>query len=267
MTDNNGNDNESSDEEDDADVPSLPFYVFMSPRETEAQKKVKVVKRSGKITTTAAKKINSNSNNRNTSSSSSRLSNRRKRKRKTRKVPPDADGAEEEEEEEESFVDCYTDHSLSGLISLLSSPEHCPLLSQLNISPPICRLIAEMSIIATEIAIDHHTMKRNITKKGWSAEDGYYGLSRLFERNDRCYCSAGDSGNCVDLLLDLGCEYTITGITQIHYDLYTSFAMHVIVVILKYHTLLFFARCLTSISQSQQRTADTGHDTPTANQK
>jgi hypothetical protein len=72
------------------------------------------------------------------------------------------------------------------------------------------RLIAEMAIIPSNIKIDYKTMRLNITKSGWSADEGTYGLKNLFHKNNACYCSADKSGNCVDLLLDLGSEFTFT---------------------------------------------------------
>jgi len=42
------------------------------------------------------------------------------------------------------------------------------------------------------------------------AAEGAYGLKNLFDRDSpKCYCSANNSGNCVDLLLDLQREYTL----------------------------------------------------------
>lgn len=75
-----------------------------------------------------------------------------------------------------------------------------------------CYIIAKMLVRSTNIKINHQTMLMNVSKADW--QDPYfgciYGIDNAFDTDESCtYCSKKDSGNCVDLLLDLQHEYTI----------------------------------------------------------
>lgn len=68
-----------------------------------------------------------------------------------------------------------------------------------------------MAIIGHPITVDYETMLLNITKTGYTADNvRYYGLMNLFRKDRYTYCSGSDSGNCVDILLDLQSEYTFS---------------------------------------------------------
>ena len=73
-------------------------------------------------------------------------------------------------------------------------------------SPMYSTIMAEMIIKPRLIDINHETMLLNIGCRGFTGCP----LKYLFEPNDKCYCSNGDTKNCVDLLIDLKCEYTFT---------------------------------------------------------
>jgi len=98
-------------------------------------------------------------------------------------------------------------HTFSALIAILESTATIKAIKEHTL--PFSRLIADFAIIAAPIAINYKSMVLNISKEGWSDAEGHYGLKNLFGPSDRCYCSADDSGNCVDLLLDLQKEYTL----------------------------------------------------------
>ena len=71
-----------------------------------------------------------------------------------------------------------------------------------------CYIIAEMIVYPQNIPIDHKKMLLNVSRKDWS---GNYGIQNLFDsQSENAFCSEEDSGNCVDLLVDLGEEYTIS---------------------------------------------------------
>ena len=69
-------------------------------------------------------------------------------------------------------------------------------------------IIAEMLMEASFIDIDYKTMILNMSN--WKAWSSSFGIGNLFKADTSVYCSSGNSGNCVDLLLDLKHEYTFT---------------------------------------------------------
>ena len=76
-----------------------------------------------------------------------------------------------------------------------------------------CYIIAEMVVYSSNIKIDPETMLVNVSKKDWDKDKSWgdieFPLSNLFQRNDSTFCSQEDSGNCVDIIIDLKHEYTL----------------------------------------------------------
>mmetsp|Transcript_11743 Transcript_11743/g.18969 ORF Transcript_11743/g.18969 Transcript_11743/m.18969 type:complete len:256 (+) Transcript_11743:36-803(+) len=99
------------------------------------------------------------------------------------------------------------DASLSALQSAINDS---PLVTSLQIMMDyICYCIAEYLMTAKLIDIDYKTMMFNINKTGYSEAEGSYGISKLFKAKGT-YCSGGETGNTVDILVDLQHEYTLT---------------------------------------------------------
>eukprot|EP01084_Bolivina_argentea_P301666 520495_1 len=125
----------------------------------------------------------------------------------------DTDHAKKDDNKQPYVYNNYTDkgeyiHSFNSLVSILEATE---IMQKIHESTKMYSIIiSQMVIDFSNININYQTMLLNISKKGWSSAEGSYGLSNLFQENTKCYCSSGNSGNCVDLLLDLKREYMFT---------------------------------------------------------
>ena len=112
---------------------------------------------------------------------------------------------------DDEHSDCMEEDKPSsyGFSELISIIESTDIVSEINeITMIFSTIIAEMLMKAAFIDIDYKSMILNISKE--KAYSRSYGIENLFKDDRSVYCSSVNSGNCVDLLLDLKREYTFT---------------------------------------------------------
>ena len=120
----------------------------------------------------------------------------------------DNDGSVDDEQKDDIIASSLVYESFNSVVNSIYNSD---LVKSLNgFVVDICYIMAEMIVEQHKIKINSNTMLINQSKKDFPSDDTTnYGIKNLFKRKGT-FCSDDDSGNCVDILIDLKYEYTIT---------------------------------------------------------